>query len=290
VSRARWVILTPSETEPEWYRRVTDAVAAAGLTPVPWTADLAPEVLNDSKAVVLADNAATALAAGVTPAAVVFTDPESSVAAIGKRHSPGFPQAFWLSSLMLAEASALPPECRVVSGPLAVGGDPVELLPGLVVRAPPLPPRPRGPRHAAMALRLYVDGRPPVGQSASVSPTLFLYDARGQVSRTPGVVETTGRVRTLLYGPYMGLPPGVWKTSVSFSVDEDAADRPYRFDWGDGDGFEEMEFMPGQAGVFEVELTREWTQPSAAQVRVVLMRAAFAGVFRLLDARITRVG
>jgi len=290
VSRARWVILTPSETEPEWRRRVTDAAAAAGLKPAPWAADLGPKVLNDPKVVVLADNAATALAAGVTPAVVVFTDPESSVAAIGKRHSPGFPQAFWLSSLMLAEASALPAECRIVSGPVVAGDAAIELLPGLAVRPPPLPHRPKGPRHAAMALRLYAEGRPPVGQSASVSPTLFLYDARGQVSRIPGAVETTGRVRTLLYGPYMGLPPGVWRTSVSFSVDEDAADRPYRFDWGDGDGFEEMEFTPGQAGVFEVELTREWTQPSAAQVRVVLMRAAFAGVFRLLDTRIMRVG
>lgn len=290
MSRARWVILTPSETELEWRRRVTDAASAAGLKPTPWAVDLPPEVLSDPKAVVLADNAATALAAGVTPAVVVFTDPESSVAAIGKRHAPGFPQAFWLSSLMLAEASALPPECRVISGPVVANGEPIELLPGLTVRPPALPHRPKGPRYAAMALRLYTEGRPPVGQSASVSPTLFLYDARGQISEIPGAVETTGRVRTLLYGPYIGLPPGVWKTSVSFSVDEDAADRPYRFDWGDGDGFEEMEFTPGQAGVFEVELTREWTQPSAAQVRVVLVRAAFAGVFRLLDTRITRVG
>lgn len=290
MSRARWVILTPSETEPEWRRRITHAARAAGLKPVLWSPELGPEVFSDPEVVVLADNAATAMAAGVTPAAVVFTDPESSVAAIGKRHSPGFPQAFWLSSLMLAEASALPPDCRIISGPAVANGGRLELIPGLEVQPPPLPHRPKGPRHAAMALRLYTDGRPPVGQSASVAPSLFLYDSRGQVSKTPGAVETTGRVRTLLYGPYIGLPPGVWKTSVSFSVDEDAADRPYRFDWGDGDGFEEMEFTPGQAGVFEVELTRAWSQPSAAQVRVVLMRAAFAGIFRLLDTRITRVG
>jgi hypothetical protein len=288
VSRARWVILTPSQTEPEWRQRVTDAVAAAGLTPVPWTAELGPKVLRDPKAVVLADSVAAAREHSSLPAAVVFTDPESSVAGVGQRHQPAFPEAFWLASLILAEGAALPASVPVLSGAAPENMAGVEVLPGVRVTPPPVPVRPRGPRHAATALRLYLDGRPAIGATATVSPTLFLYDARGRVAQTPGAVEITGRARTLLYGPYLALPPGSWTVKVAFAVDDDAAGHPYRFEWGTGDVFERVDFTPETAGVFAVEVSRDWDRPAPAEARVILMRSAFAGTFRLIEMTVTR--
>jgi len=287
VSRARWVILTPSETEPEWRRRVTDAVAAAGLTPVPWSAELGPEIFNDPKAVVLAQEMSQVRAHGQVPDAVILTDPESSVRQLGQTVLPLFPQALWTASQIHAEACTVPDSTPVIGGGGLMEADKVALWPGMTVAAPGLPSRPKGERAAAVAMSLYRQGRPAVGARTDIAPKLFLYDARNPVKPPRYELDLTGRPRILMYGPYVSLPPGVWTFHLQVQADAAAVGRRFRVEWGTQSATEPFAVKLDRVGLYEIAIDFSFMEPSACEARVILEEAAFEGAIRIMATAVS---
>ncbi len=290
MSRARWVILTPSATEPEWRRRVTDAVAAAGLTPVCWTVDLGPSVLKDPKAVVLAQEMGHVRHSGAAPDVIVLTDPESSVRRLGETVLPQFPQALWTASQIHAEACDVPDDIPVIGGASLAPGEAVTLWPGLTVAAPARPARPKGEGAAAEVMSLYRQGRPPVGARVRIAPKLFLYDTRNPVVGPRFEVDLTGRPRIVVYGPYVTLPPGRWRAEAKVWIDDDAANVILGFHWGRHQQFDQHIEKPGKPGLHAVAIVNDWDVAASAEFRLVLMQGAIAGKARLVDFDLEKVG
>lgn len=288
MSRARWVVLTPSQTEPEWRRRVTDAATAAGLKPVPWAAELGPKVLNDPRTVVLAQEMGQVRHSGAAPDVVVLTDPESSVRRLGETVLPQFPQALWTASQIHAEACDVPDAVPVIGGASLAPGEAVTLWSGLAVAAPALPARPKEGGAAAEVMSLYRHGRPPVGARVRVAPKLFLYDTRNPVAGPQFEVDLTGRPRTLVFGPYFALPAGVWQATATFASDTDAAGRAFRIDWGTQTSCVSTDIRLAQAGTYEARMEFVFEHAAHAELRVVLTEGALGGSLRFLGAEIER--
>lgn len=290
MSRARWVVLTPSQTEPEWRRRVTDAATAAGLKPVPWAAELGPKVLNDPRTVVLAQEMGQVRHSGAAPDVVVLTDPESSVRRLGETVLPQFPQALWTASQIHAEACDVPDAVPVIGGASLVPGEAVTLWSGLAVAAPALPARPKEGGAAAEVMSLYRHGRPPVGARVRVAPKLFLYDTRNPVAGPQFEVDLTGRPRIVVYGPYVTLPPGRWRAEAKVWIDDDAANVSLGFDWGHHRQFDQHIEKPGNPGLHAVTMVNDWDVAASAEFRLVLMQGAIAGKARLIELDLEKVG
>lgn len=290
MSRARWVILTPSQTEPEWRQRVTDAAATAGLKPVQWSAELGPDILKDPKAVVLAQEMGHLRHFGETPDVVVLTDPESSVQRLYQTVLAQFPQALWTASQIHAEACEAPERVPVIGGAALSCGAPVTLWSGLTVAAPALPPRPKGERAAAEVMSLYHHGRPAMGARVRIAPKLFLYDTRNPVVGPRFEVDLTGRPRIVVYGPYVTLPPGRWRAEAKVWIDDDAANVILGFDWGRHQQFDQHVEKPGKPGLHAVSMVNDWDVAASAEFRLVLMQGAIAGKARLVEFDLERLG
>ena len=289
MSRARWVILTPSQTEPEWRQRVTDAAATAGLKPVQWSAELGPDILKDPKAVVLAQEMGHLRHFGETPDVVVLTDPESSVQRLYQTVLAQFPQALWTASQIHAEVCEAPERVPVIGGAALACGAPVTLWSGLTVAAPALPPRPKGERAAAEVMSLYRHGRPAVGARVRIAPKLFLYDTRNPVVGPRFEVDLTGRPRTLVFGPYFALPAGVWQVTATFVSDSDAAGRAFRLDWGTQTSCVSTDVRLSQAGNYAAQMEFVFERPAHAELRLVLTEGALAGTLRFVGAEVERM-
>ena len=106
---------------------------------------------------------------------------------------------------------------------------------------------------------------------------LFLID--GQQPAT-GAVDVTGRVRALIYGPYISLPPGNWLAEVVLGFSQEATDVNFVVDvLSAGSQLSVTSIRPPERGVFPIDLSftigEENDRP--VEFRVVNERAAFDG-------------
>ena len=115
---------------------------------------------------------------------------------------------------------------------------------------------------------------------------LFHWGDRPQETCPPSM-DVTGLPRTLAFGPYVTLTPGLWRADVVFDVCEHAARRSYRIDFGSDDGFSHENVGPVKAGRNLISVSHRFDAAVPAWVRVVVARAAFHGDMRFVGATIT---
>jgi hypothetical protein len=92
-------------------------------------------------------------------------------------------------------------------------------------------------------------------------------------------VDITGRIRFLIYGPFIHLPPGSWAASVIVGLSPEATRIPYIVEVFAGTRLTHIRIEPETEGIIEVNLhftiDRSIDQP--VQIRIHTERAAFDG-------------
>jgi hypothetical protein len=132
-------------------------------------------------------------------------------------------------------------------------------------------------------------GKPP-GAEQHWPPELFVLDPRGEATRArPAVLDITGPPRALVFGPYIALPPGTWRASVLFAVDEAACRRRFRVEWGGLSDFTSHAFTPGRPGLFRAELQHSWTGETVVEVRIILTESALDGALEPMGVTVSDV-
>lgn len=140
------------------------------------------------------------------------------------------------------------------------------------------------------ALEIYGSGLPAIGARSDWSPEIFSYDAKASASAgAPGELHIPGRARCLFHGPYFFLTAGRWRATVRFSVDEDAALRNLRLEWGGAHQFAELAFCPGKAGLYEAVLEHDWIVPEAGEIRLILTESALQGRISLFGVHVEMI-
>ena len=136
-------------------------------------------------------------------------------------------------------------------------------------------------------LALFDDRAP--GTFANWSPRWFVYAGGYDGSDDEPQIDMTGRMRPMVHGPYIHLPPGRWRVNLNFTVDPEKAHAPLLFEWGSGVEFCRIMTEIRLRGAYSVSLDRVWTQPEPVQLRIWPAHPVFQGKFGFLGCRVTRV-
>jgi hypothetical protein len=289
-----WLVLTPSADDAAWREAIKAGVQAAGLVLRDADKDVPASTDDPAREVWLTCDCNVVESLGRRPTAVLIPRPETSPEAIAEKLGIFPPQSVSHASLLVARAASQDPHrTRVISAHdiATARGQAIELTQDLSVVSPPPQPVDAVRPAVRAALEAFAGGGPVPGQQIVWSERIFRYDqkaARG--SQQIGQLDITGRPRILVYGPYLALPPGRWRTKIRFLVDATAATKEFRLDWGSPHDFASVSVAPPHAGVFEVELEHDWHTVDFAEIRLWLMEGAFDGVLHFLGADVTFVG
>lgn len=155
--------------------------------------------------------------------------------------------------------------------------------------------RPEGERYhihplaAASPLSLFDELPVRAGAQAVWAPHWFTYapDAGGQTSGP--WIDLTGRMRALVFGPYIRLPPGRWRIDARISVDPERAHVPLLFEWGSGAEFCRIMTEVRHPGSYGISLDRIWTEAESAQLRIWNAHPVFQGRLLFEECRVVRV-
>jgi hypothetical protein len=145
------------------------------------------------------------------------------------------------------------------------------------------------PQAAESPLALF-DAMPvAAGASANWAPHWFTYSETARPALDPQWIDLTGRMRPLVFGPYITLPKGRWRAEVRFAVDPERGHAPLLFEWGTGNDYCRIMTDVEHSGVYGIRLDRIWTDPGAAQLRVWTAHPVFEGLLNFQGCRVTRV-
>lgn len=301
-ARQRWIVLTPSQLDAPWRKELWSRGAAAGLQMLDGSLADGPHAAAP-EAIFMTTEPSHALARPNAEIVVLAPDTEDLAALIARRSGAAMPTAVWQATLTLATLAAMAPEHRLIAAAAlkASAGQPLALFPDLTVTPPAAaeaeaaaPPPEVDPAYleaARRALSAFGEGRPAAGVPVRWDPPLFQYDARARRDvDEPDVLDTTGRHRILMWGPYFHLPPGEWRMTVRFELDAAAARRRLRIDWGEQTHYGSHEFVAGQDGFYELTLDHVHGVVGAYEFRILVMEASFDGLIRVQDVTITRIG
>lgn len=219
---------------------------------------------------------------------VIATGLDSAAAAAAGQYGLPHDQGVWVASRLLAGACGLSGARWILDADLA--GKPIEILPGLSV----MPPQAISPKSntlaASQALMLFAKGPPDMGAQASWSPDLFSYDQRRPpLGPEPRQLDLTGTARILVFGPYVSLPPGLWRANIGFSIDQAATRKRFRLEWGDQASFATHRFRPDQAGRYALEIEHRWDAPAPSEMRLVLEEGAIDGALTFEGLHLERM-
>jgi hypothetical protein len=273
-----WIVLTPSVDHEAWLKCLLRTASDCGRDLVSFWTTPEPRAADDPPVLYVTHDAALVTHVDPADVVVIMPQPETAAETTADLYDLYPPFSVFHASMLLARAVALSKKARILTAEqLSRKPVRVELFPGVVVEPPEAE---RGsPRPAvSAALGMYRLGRPRPGTTVNWSERLFTYDPKSCVDEAPlGVLDVTGRPRTLLYGPYLALPPGRWRVNVRFAIDDDAAGHEMRFDWGPGSDFISQSETPNAGGVYEVEVDHTVDEVGAWQFRILLMEGAFEG-------------
>jgi hypothetical protein len=211
----------------------------------------------------------------------LIVDPGTAAATLAQQLGLAPPVHGWEASRLLA---------RLHDGPgpvLTVEDQPID-LPGLDIRLSPPPvaadggPAATDARHLAAAFALY--GWP---AAARIDPALLTYDRA--YGGAPGWIDLTGRPRLLAYGPTLWLPPGRWDLTVRIEVGVRGEGRCFSADWGTQTACESLDFRPERRGLYEVNMSFDWTMAAPAEFRLKVYEGCFEGSVRIEELAISRV-
>lgn len=289
-----WIVLTPSADDAEWRSAIRAGVEAAGLVLRDADREVPASTDRPDHEVWLTTDCNVVESFGRQPVAALVPRPETSAEAVAEMFGLFPQQSMARASLLVARAVSLDPRrSRVITArDIAVtGNQPLILAHGLSIVPPP--PRPVEALRPAVrvALEAFSGGAPVPGQQIAWSEKIFRYDQKAaRNAKQIGELDVTGRPRILVYGPYLGLPPGRWRTRVRFLVDAPAASKEFRLDWGSSHDFSSLSITPPHAGVFEAELEHDWLGADFGEIRFWLMEGAFDGVLHFLGATVSLIG
>lgn len=285
-----WIVLTPSVDHEAWLRALVKTAAAADRELV--STLVQPEPRHPEAPPVLYVTHDGLVAADADPAdvVVIMPQPETAAETTADLYDLYPPFSMYHASLLLARAAALGQSARILTAQqLSRSPASIELFPGLVVQ-PPVAERGTPRPAVSVAFGMYRMGRPRPGTSVSWSERLFTFDQKAFVEGNPiGVLDVTGRPRTLLYGPFIALPPGRWGATMRFAIDESAAGHELRFDWGPGGDFVSQSAVPAAGGIYEIELEHTVSEVGSWQFRILLMEGAFEGQMTFQGGTVTRL-
>lgn len=273
------LLITPGPSGAAWRQALTVRAAQMGL-PV---ADVGPEGPPEGQPGVFFahHHAALALAAGHR---VVLVD-TTAVASL----DPSMPAT--ADDLIARSQALVEADASVRLGATVLNTARYQLtfpLLGLVER-------PEGERYrihplaSASPLALF-DALPvPTGTEVDWAPHWFAFTAGAPPSDGDAWIDLTGRMRPIVYGPYIHLPLGRWRVDVRFSVDPERAHVPLLFEWGSGAEFSRIMTEVRYPGSYSVSLDRIWTQSEAAQLRIWNAHPIFQGRMIFDHCRVVRV-
>lgn len=286
---AFWLVLTPSVDSQRWIASIDVAARTAGWRIV--SEYEASGVEPGPQRLVITSDADTAKAYGAARVAAIVAVPESAPDTVAEVHGMLSAEAIWHASTLLARALALAPDHRVVTAAeLSAKPSEIVLFDTLSV-APPdsLAEFARDPLLAA-AFRIYRDVASDQDDVFEWSERLFNYCPKASSDlATSGVLDTTGRPRMLVHGPYLSLPPGLWRATMRFGVDKDAAKHQYRLDWGTRTATISEHVVPGAPGIYELTLDFDWVEADAAEIRIILLEGSFTGALMFEAVKVSRI-
>ncbi len=285
-----WVVLTPSVDHEGWLKALAQTADQSGrefsqlwVKPEPRATSLPPALYVTHDAAVVED-------ADPADVVVIMPQPETAAEKIAELYDLYLPHSMYTASMFLSKAAALGTQTRMLTAhQLARNPKQIELFPGVIVE-PPLPERGQTRPAVSTALSMYRLGRPQPGLTVSWSERLFVYEPKSCVEGAQlGMLDISGRPRTLVFGPFLALPPGRWKAIMRFAIDEPATQYPFRFDWGLATDYVEETVTPVEPGVYEIELEHAVEELGYWQFRVVLSQGAFDGKLMFQGGTVMRV-
>lgn len=101
-------------------------------------------------------------------------------------------------------------------------------------------------------------------------------------------IDLVGAARTLIQGPYLHLPPGLWTATITFRLEDNDTNNAFLFDIRCGGAVAGGPLKLPRSGSFSCEIP--FSTPAAriaVEMRVVIVEGAIAGVFELLKVTIT---
>lgn len=143
------------------------------------------------------------------------------------------------------------------------------------------------PAVAESPLAIFDDLTP--GSSATWSPRWFAYTNGFEGSEDEPLIDLTGRMRPIVHGPYIHLPPGRWRAELRFTVDPERGHAPLLFEWGSGIEFSRIMTEIHHPGTYGLSLDRIWLQGEASQLRIWPGHPVFQGRFGFKGCTVTRV-
>lgn len=287
----RWIVLTPSVDHEAWLKALSNAATSHGVTLCSVFEPPNPAATPPGPALYVTADAALAQGTDSRSVAILMPQPETAAEAVGALYAMHPPHSVFHATVLLSRAVSVNPGARLFTGEaLARNPEQIEPFPGFIVR-PPIPERGSPKPAVSAALALFRRGRPAVGETVDWSERLFIYDPKSCVDDAPiGLLDISGRPRTLLYGPYLALPIGRWKAVMRFGIDADGASHELRFDWGVASDFVAQAETPGRPGVYEIALTHSVTTcDDLWQFRILVLQGVFEGRMTFHGGSVTRV-
>ena len=276
------ILFTPSVREGPWVAGIRDAAAAKGLSVGYWDRDQADILLCHLLPIdrVMAQEPREWVILGDTP--------EAGLVSYGDAYKeyPPAGQALIACSGRFVSAAWMAERGSPVLGQPAMALS----LPRLGLVSPQAYQLPSDPPGPLVPLLSIYDGLPVrVGAKSIWPPQSFAFPAAGEGDGGSPRIDLTGRDRLLMDGPYMALPPGLWRATLKMAIDPQGRDVPLAFDWGEAHDMVTIEETVRDAGFYAVSLDRLFETPGTAVLRISLTQPLFQGVLEVVECVVERL-
>lgn len=267
------IYVSPSADTGNWLKAIADAVAMAGLTPV--TSVKAPAV-GDIERVLITDDIRNVPPSGLSELTIIQATPVFT----GEPDPEGEDRPKQLEETAFQLARATEADAREKRWIQVSAADSFTIANAVCS----LPVAERSPvvdipMHA-VSMDLYRDGAPAEGATAHWPPEVFVFANRRDDGAGPrNEIDTTGRPRYLMYGPYMALPPGRWQAKAVISLDAGAEKHRFRIEWGTSTLYKTLFPVFERPGVYEIVMEYDWVTSQPADFRIIMLDGSLSGRF-----------
>jgi hypothetical protein len=272
------ILYLPSPRASAWHEAASEAARKAGWRVV----DLAaghPMPDHDEDTLINLSDAALAGQCDATERLIVADDPDLAAATIEAAAGLDRDTALRIVAVQYARGAELAAD----GWPVVQGRETRIAVPGLedlTLEAAPA----AAYRKTDGPLSFYGALPPRPGVSVDWPTDLLLYAEPADPDRA--LSDLTGRRRLLRYGPYLELSPGRWTVDVEFALSVDRTRAELRFEWGSHHDVAVVTDLFSQSGLYSLSLSKVWTTPEVAELRVWLDRAVFDGHMEIHSCRV----
>lgn len=281
------VYFTGSPRTPGWRHAIAGAALERGWSIVEddGTAGIAKQLENDQPSLVLSSlTAPSQILTENLKMAVVKDTPEAALSALATDQSrDALIMAAHVGSAMFAYADSMARQGAVVldananSLHLPLLGDVAAEAGGHI------PPQTLG------SLDIYHTLPLDVGTTAEWPISAFRFPIStpaGLVDTGRAAIDLTGRARTIVYGPYIHLPPGLWEAEVRALIQPDGGSAHLRFEWGANPDYVGSSAHVTRNGVYSIKLQRFWPEIRPSELVITSIQPHFHGHFELLSVSV----